>query len=219
MVKALLCDLDGTLIDSETYYMDGTTKYMKALGYDKDDKLLYQIIGHEISKIYDILESLLDYKVDRSIIEETNDRYFKLENPINYPDIIFKDVRSGLFKLKNKGIKLALCSQSSMKLLKKFIQSCELEGVFDCVISGSDLARPKPFPDIYLMALEALDVKKEEAIVYEDSHLGIKAGKAALITTVARTDNIFGLNQQEADLKVNSLTELIKWLEDKESEK
>ena len=84
---------------------------------------------------------------------------------------------------------------------------------FDFIESGENCKRSKPYPDIYLLAQEALQVRKEECLVYEDSQAGIQAGISAGIRTVARIDDRFYQDQSKADILVkdiHELTELIR---------
>lgn len=212
MIKVLLCDLDGTLIDSESHYLKYTIEMMQELGFKKDINLIYQIIGETMTKTYDILEALLDYKVSRTKIIEKNEYFFNEYHPLDYQKVIFNDVKETLIKLKNDGIKLALCSSSSLLIIKKFIQQTKLEGVFDFIESGEDIKRPKPMGDTYLNALNYFHFDKKEAIVYEDSYLGIKAGINAGIFTCARKELRFNFNQSEADLIVDNIKQLYDYI-------
>lgn len=219
MIKAVFCDLDGTLIDSEKYYMDGTITFMKEFGFSKDQSEIYKIIGTTMDETYNILEKCLDYKVSRDKIIEANENYFTKVKPLDYRKIIFSDVKETLKKFKEKGFKLALCSQSNIKILKKFIEECELEGFFGYVESGEDIARPKPFPDIYLNALQYFGLDACQVLVYEDSELGIKAGKDGGFKVVARKDDRYGVNQKNADYIVNNINDLFVLVENLNNEK
>ncbi len=210
MIRLILFDLDVTLVDSEKHYMDGTIKMMKRLGYDGSEDRIYRIIGTTMDETYNILEKCLDFKVSRDNIISANESFFNVENPINYQELIFDDVIRFLKKFKEEGYKLAMCSQSEMKLINKFISDCKLEGIFDYIASGEDIENGKPSPDIYLNALDFFKISNEDALVYEDSYFGIKAAKNANIKVVARIDDRYGVNQDEADYKVDNIEELYK---------
>lgn len=77
------------------------------------------------------------------------------------------------------------------------------------IVSGQEVKRGKPFPDIYQFIMKELNVVSEETIVIEDSEIGIKAGKSANCTVVAYRDLRFNQNQQLADSYVNSFNDLI----------
>lgn len=212
MIKVLLCDLDGTLIDSERHYMKYTIEFMYKLGFSKDLSEIYKIVGTTMDKTYDILEECLDYKVPRAEIVKTCEYYFGEYKPINYVEVIFKDVKESLIALKKSGVKLALCSSSSLNILYDFINKTKLETVFDFIESGENINHPKPAPDTYLNALKHFGFDKKEAIVYEDSEIGIMAGKNAGIFTCARKEENFNFNQSKADLIVENIKQLADYI-------
>ncbi len=72
-------------------------------------------------------------------------------------------------------------------------------------MSGNEVARSKPFPDVYLAVAKKLGVKPENCIVIEDSANGIKAGKNAGMFVVAKREERFNFSQEEADLIINEL--------------
>lgn len=209
-LKAILFDMDGTLTDSERYYTDGTYEWMKRFGYDDKIESLYPIIGTSMDVTYDILYDLLKGKLTRDEIIYQNEHYFNVENPINYQEYIFDEVYEVLHKLKEKGLKFAICSSSYKKDIEEFLKCCKLDMLFDVVISSHECKNPKPSGEIYLKALKRLGLTNQEAIVVEDSAIGIRAGKNADIFVVARKEERFDIDQSEADVLVSDLNDLYK---------
>lgn len=214
MIKAVLFDMDGILFDSEKYYMQGTIKQMRLWGYKGPKKEIYRLIGTSIGETIDMLYSLLNGKKSRSEIERDNLRYFLVKKPIKPSAIIFPDVKNSLKRLKKLGIKMAVCSSSPWQTVILSLRDMGIRKYFDYIESGENLAHFKPAPDIYLAALEALGVRKDEAIVYEDSKIGIEAGKRAGILTFAREDKRYYQDQSEADYMVKNMKMLVDWLEE-----
>lgn len=208
MVKAILFDMDGTLVDSELHYMTGTKKWMRDFGYTGPDEEIYKIIGTSMDETTSILRKLLDNRYDFDYLKEFNDNFFLNEFILDYGLALFPKVKDYLHKFKEDGYLLALCTQSDRPYINKCIKDAGLQGIFDYIVSGEEMEHGKPAPDIYLAALKDLNIKAEEAIVYEDSYQGIKSGKSAGIYTVARRDERFGVNQSEADKLVNGIDEL-----------
>ena len=127
--------------------------------------------------------------------------------------MLFRSVPQALQQMKKMGLKLAVCSSSSYDLIVTSLKEMGILEYFDFIESGENCKRSKPYPDIYLLAQEALQVRKEECLVYEDSTAGIQAGISAGIRTVARIDNRFYQDQSKADILVkdiHELTELIR---------
>jgi beta-phosphoglucomutase-like phosphatase (HAD superfamily) len=84
-----------------------------------------------------------------------------------------------------------------------------LEGRFDCIRCGDDVARSKPAPDLYLAALECVGCSPDEAIAFEDSAIGVQAAKAAGIHCIAVPNRVtMHANLERADRVVESLEEV-----------
>ena len=210
MIKAILLDLDGTLVESEEYYLKGTFEFMKSIGFKGDLEMILPIIGNSMQWTFNYLASLVNGYSAKDI-EMINDKYFHEDNPIKYNEIIFKDVKNNLKKFKELNIKLALCSQSD-EFLKKFIKECELEDYFDFIISSESIKEAKPKPDIYLIAADKLGVNKKECIIVEDSISGIMAGLNAGIFTIARKAKNLNIDQSKADLIVENFDEIYEYI-------
>ena len=208
MIKAILFDMDGTLVDSERYYTK--MSYRWALQYrDVDKRDIYQIVGANMDKTYRIMSKLAGLSYDET--KKSYDEYFSM-HPIDYNDYLFDDVRDVLPKLSD--YKLAICTLSSRWMLDKFISDCSLN-CFDLLLSDDDVKNPKPSPDIYLKAIERLGVNRDETLVIEDSSTGIKAGKNAGICTLARDSSRFFVDQSEADYIFDDLHEVLNILNEK----
>jgi beta-phosphoglucomutase-like phosphatase (HAD superfamily) len=87
-----------------------------------------------------------------------------------------------------------------------------IRDLFDFIETVENVKRPKPAGDIYELAARELGVDKADCIVYEDSTLGIEAGKRAGIFTVAREDKRYNQDQSHADLIVKDIQELTEWI-------
>lgn len=203
MIKAVLFDMDGVLVNSEKYYMEGTYKWMTRAGYEGDLSKLNAIIGTTMEETYRIESELSGLPVSECI--RLNEAYFLTEDVIDYREYQFEDVYETLSELKKKGLKTAVCSMTEIKDVRRCLDELKISEFTDCVISSDEVKRGKPCPDIYLKALEELKVNADEAIVVEDSRSGIKAGKAAGCLTVARKDIQFNTDQSEADIILEDL--------------
>lgn len=212
MIKAILFDMDGVLIDSEYYYHFGTYTWMKRLGFKGDHKELNKLIGTTMATTYDMLYEMFDGKYSKEELTRVNEEYFEKEDPLDCKKIMFANVKECLVSFRQMGLKLALCSSSSMKIIMNNLRQIDIEHLFDCIVSGDDFERSKPDPMIYLYAMDKLQVKCDECIVYEDSTIGIAAGKASKAFCVARKDDRFGQDQSQADMLVNDINELLDYV-------
>lgn len=205
MIKAFLFDMDGTLTDSEKYYTEGTFNWVNKIK-NVSLKDIYPIIGTNMDETYKILSNISGLSYDDVI--KLNTEYF-INHPINYNDYIFDDVKDVLNILMNKGYKLALCSLSERWMVEQFIKDCKFENVFDVILSDDEVKNSKPDPEIYLKAIELLNIKSNEAIVIEDSYNGILAGKNANMRVYARNASRYNIDQSHADYIFNDMYEIL----------
>lgn len=207
MIKAIFFDLDGTLINSEEYYLKGMVKIAEDHGYLGKPEEFFEVIGKDMDYTYDYFEKVIGQKKD-TWLKDYND-YFKIVNPLNFKELLFDDVIDSFKKIKEKGIKIAICSMSPSEYIKEFIKQSELEEYIDYYISGEDCENNKPAPDIYLKTLKILNIDKDEAIVVEDAKEGILAAKNAGIKVLARDDSRFNIDQSDAYLVFKDLRKLL----------
>lgn len=205
MIKAFLFDMDGTLTDSEKYYTEGTFNWVNKIK-NVSLKDIYPIIGTNMDETYKILSNISGLSYDEVI--KLNTEYF-INHPINYNDYIFNDVKDVLNILRNNGYKLALCSMSERWMVEQFIKDCKLENIFDVILSDDEVKNSKPDPEIYLKAIELLNIKSDEAIVIEDSYNGILAGKNANMKVFARNASRYYIDQSRADYIFNDMHEIL----------
>ena len=208
MIKAILFDMDGTLVDSERYYTEMSYKWLCQYNV-VDKKEIYKIVGLNMDDTYKTMSLLSGLSYDET--KKSYDEYFSM-HPMDYNDYLFDDVKDVLSKL--SGYKLAICTLSSRDMLNKFISDTGLNE-FDLLLSDEDVKNPKPSPDIYLKAIERLGVNRDETLVIEDSSTGIKAGKNAGICTLARDSSRFFVDQSEADYIFDDLHEVLNILNEK----
>ena len=197
MIKAVLFDMDGTLSDSERYYIDGTKFWLSRLGYDFPMEKIYPIVGKN---------------------EEAgrrNSEYFDHEAKIDYSLLLFPDVKETLEELKRRGIRTALVSGSSMPLVERFLKQCELEGIFDVTVSTIGCFPDKPDPAVYRYAMKQLAAEPEECIIVEDSRSGIEAGKRAGSCVIARDASKYHIDQSKADRIIRDLREIMEVIDER----
>ena len=206
MTEAILFDLDGTLVDSERHYTEGTKKWLEEIGICKDIEEIYPIIGLTNDQSTEYLHKLTG--LPKEEVDRLNSRYFLVEHPIDYRDYLFPDVKDTLKQLKERGIRTAICSGSEKFLIERFLENCGLSGYFDVLFSSEHYA-DKPDPSLYLAAMKELGLGPEDCIIVEDSRTGIEAGKRAGCRTLARDASRYHIQQEEADKIIKDLHEVL----------
>jgi putative hydrolase of the HAD superfamily len=118
-------------------------------------------------------------------------------------------VRAYLETGKRLGLKLAIASSSTHEWVDNQLVRLGLFEFFDAVICREQVKRVKPDPELFLTALQALGVRPDEALVFEDSSNGVRAGRAAGIRVVAVPNPVTArLGVEGADLTLDSLADL-----------
>ena len=208
-IKAVLFDMDGVLVDSETYYMEGTYKWMKELGFKGTYRDVCQVIGTTMEVTYQMIEKMLDSQYTIEQLTKVNEQYFLVDHPMQYKQIMNPDLMDLLNEIKSRGYRCAVCSSSPKETIDQALSECGITSYFDYVVSGEQFTQSKPHPEIYLHASEILNVEVDQCLVIEDSSMGIEAGKNAGMKTIGILDRRFGLKQAHADVLVERLSEVL----------
>lgn len=207
MLKAILFDLDGTLINSEEYYMKSMVNISKMLGVDSKEEDFFVFIGKDMNATYRMYEEFI--KMPKADWVGLYDDYFKKIDPIKFAPLLFDDVLDTFIGIKEKGLKIGICSMSPEPYIEECVKECGLEKYVDYYISGETCLNNKPAPDIYLKALKDLNLNADEALVVEDAREGIDSAIAAKIKVVVRDDSRFGIDQTGASAVFKDLRKLL----------
>ena len=174
MIKAIISDFDGTLVDSFEAnlkaYQDAfedvgleltSEEYKKCFGF-RFDRFMAEMRIVEKKYITNIKEAKKKYYP----------RYFHLLK-INIP--LIELIRT----CHAQGIKTAVASTARRENLVKVLEYCDISNIFDVIYAGFDVIHGKPSPEIYLKVIDVLGVNSEETLIFEDSEIGIEAAKAS----------------------------------------
>ena len=176
-IKALLFDMDGVLVDSETPLMKCAIDHLKAK-YNIDVK--FEDFADFVGKGEDAAIGGVVEKNGGTYLPQMKDECYEIY--IQLAETIVEGapgMRELLPELK-KNFRLAVASSADRRKVDVNIRVLGVdESVFDAVITGSDIANKKPDPEIYLKAAAAVGVSPENCLVVEDAVAGVQAGKAA----------------------------------------
>lgn len=180
MLKAVIFDMDGVLVDSEPlHYKSNCITLKENFGIELDYDYYKQFIGSTITYMWKtIIEHFHIVDCSAEELGRRNDEILKnLVETEGYPPV--KGAAEFVRELKGQGYKLAVASSSKRFKIMDNLYSLGIFNCFDVIVSGVELERPKPFPDIFQKAVEELKVLPEECIVIEDSENGVNAAAAA----------------------------------------
>lgn len=193
-IKACIFDLDGVIVDTAKYHYLAWKELARGLGFDFTEQDNERLKGVSRMASLEILLEIgnknLEDEVKIKYAEEKNKRY--LEYIIRMtPDEILPGVISFLNELKEKNIKIALGSAS--KNAMTILHQLNLTKYFDAVIDGTKVTNAKPDPEVFLKGAEALAVRAENCIVFEDAEAGVEAAlNGGFITVGIGSEDILG---------------------------
>lgn len=184
--KAVIFDLDGTLLDSMWLWKAIDVEYLGSYGIDVPEDLQKSIEGKSFT------ETAVYFKERFNIpasVNEIKSIWNKMAREKYCNNIKLKaGAREFIEKLHNKSIKLGIATSNSRELTEAALKSRDIYDYFGAVVTGCDVNKGKPNPEIYLKAADLLSVKPADCLVFEDVPQGIMAGKNAGMTTCVVDD-------------------------------
>ncbi|HEX3100086.1 MAG TPA: HAD family phosphatase [Patescibacteria group bacterium] len=205
MIKAVLFDMDGLFVDSETLAMEVVLKVCEQLqipllpGKEKD------MVGVTAKKFF--TELLEDQSTDTTPELALNKFTEIYEEQIRTNLVIFDGAKSLPLELKSKGLRLALISGSTRDQIEIILTQIGTKELFEEIVSAEDITHSKPSPEGYLLGANKLGLSPNECIVVEDAEAGVAAAKAAGMKVIG-VHNTGEQNLSEADKVVGTLAEL-----------
>lgn len=218
MKKAVIFDLDGTLIDSELFYLKLLLEFLKGKGMVLPFEEACKTVGAHNSPVWENVARAhggsISGKALRQEYKDEFERKFR-NRELDYSQMQFADVLPVLEKLRADGVRMAIASSSSDKIIRRVVEQQNWERFFPVLVSGDNFRKSKPDPEIYRYTMKQLGTVPEETLVVEDSTYGIEAGKAAGVMVAARRDLRFGFHQEKADCLFDDMREILSKISDK----
>lgn len=210
MIRGVLFDMDGVLVDNMRIHAQAFDVFYERHGITdrKDVRKEFSGMGNdEIMQRLFTPEQLDELGGWQTLSDEKEALYRELYAPIIRPAAGLIDF---LDALRGAGIRCAVGSSAVDGNIRFVFDRCGFAPYFQAIVSSEQVTRCKPAPDIYLKAAEALQLRPEECIVFEDARAGIEAGRRAGMKVVALTTTLSReeLEQTAAALIIDDFTQM-----------
>lgn len=181
--KAILFDMDGVLIESEFLMRATAIQSLADYGVQAKHEDFLEFTGMGEDRFVGGVAEKYGLKYEFAMKERAYDYYGqRVKAEAHIPE----GVKEMLEQLHSQGIILAVCSAADLRKVKYNIQAIGVdESLFTALVTGSDVARKKPFPDIYLEGARRVGMNPKDCLVVEDAVSGVKAAHAAGMDAVA----------------------------------
>lgn len=209
--KAVIFDLDGTLVDSMWMWKSIDVEYLGRYGHDCPDDLQKEIEGMSFSetamyfkerfRLPDTVEEIKQAWTDMSLEK------YRTQVPLK------PGARDFLDYMTRRGLKAGIATSNGRAIVDAVLDALKIRPYFQVVATACEVAAGKPAPDIYLNVAGRLGVEPEECLVFEDVPAGIQAGKSAGMTVCAVEDEFSRHMKREkaelADFYINDYYDML----------
>lgn len=213
MIKAIIFDMDGLMIDSERVTFECYQERLKDMNLTMDEKFYKTLLGKPIKGIYQRFYDVYgnDFPIE-NVIQDVHQLMAERFETEGVP--VKKGLVELLHYLKDNNYKTIVATSSNRDRVDKILAQAKITEFFDDSICGDEVTKGKPNPEVFLKSCQKLGVNVDEAIVLEDSEAGIQASYDANIKVICIPDMKYPEKQyEEKTFKIlKDLTEVTAYL-------
>ena len=213
MIKAIIFDMDGLMIDSERVTFECYQERLKDMNLTMDEEFYKTLLGKPIKGIYQRFYDVYgnDFPIE-NVIQDVHQLMAERFETEGVP--VKKGLVELLHYLKDNNYKTIVATSSNRDRVDKILAQAKITEFFDDSICGDEVTKGKPNLEVYLKSCQKLGVNVDEAIVLEDSEAGIQASYDANIKVICIPDMKYPEKQyEEKTFKIlTDLTEVTAYL-------
>ena len=196
MIKAIIFDMDGLMIDSERVTFECYQERLKDMNLTMDEEFYKTLLGKPIKGIYQRFYDVYgnDFPIE-NVIQDVHQLMAERFETEGVP--VKKGLVELLHYLKDNNYKTIVATSSNRDRVDKILAQAKITEFFDDSICGDEVTKGKPNPEVFLKSCQKLGVNVDEAIVLEDSEAGIQASYDANIKVICIPDMKYPEKQYE----------------------
>lgn len=184
MIKAVIFDMDGLLINSEPFWQESEAKVFNSLGLDVNKKMFEQFMGKRIDEVVEAMYKMAPWNhvSKEKVVEDIVENVIRL---VLEKGECLAGVTKTLENLKKASFKIGLASSSKMKIISSVLDKLQLREYFEVVHSAEFEKYGKPHPQVFISTADMLGIHPSECVVFEDSLNGVISALAAGMKCIA----------------------------------
>ena len=206
VLEAVLFDMDGVIIDSEPLWTEAERQLLARRMLEYSPQLKTAMMGRDAEEAVGLL--INHYNLSEGVEEIIAERHEIISDLFKEHLQPVPNALELLRAVRDSGVKTGLASSSPKELVDLALSKLNITELFDLTLSGDQVARGKPAPDIYLTAATELGVSQENCLVIEDAPHGVAAAKAAGMSCLAISTSASEPELGAADRVVRSFAEV-----------
>lgn len=208
MLKAVIFDMDGVIIDSEPLHYEVNQQIFENYGLNISEQEYSSFIGISNQQMWTTIKAKYQISLTVSALVELQQK-----GNLDYLKNSDEKPMPGILKLLNDlqihRVKIGLASSSPREYIDLVLKKFAMASFFQVVVSGEDVKNSKPAPDIFLQASKLINTKPEDCLVIEDSNHGVISAKSAGMKCIGfRNKNSGNQDLSKADLIIDKLDDL-----------
>lgn len=201
-IEAVIFDMDGVIIDSEKIWKKAENEVFSSVGVKLSDEFCKITEAMTTSEVTNFWFEKYPWK-NKSLKEVETNVIERVAHLIQEEGKAIDGIEELIKKLKAKGYKIGLATNSPSCLIQVVLKKLALDKYFDATSSAEHEPEGKPSPYVYLSTAEKLNIKPESCIAVEDSHSGLLAAKkAGMKAVIIDTNNLYNKKIEIADYEI-----------------
>ncbi len=206
MIKGVLFDMDGVLVDSEEYIAKAAVEMFRREGVEVKEEDFIPFVGSGEDRYLGGVAEKYNHTID---INEAKEKTYNIYGEMVEGNLSpLSGVVAFIDKAKSKGLKLAVATSADRIKMDINLKNIGISGdTFDATVNGLEVELKKPFPDIFKLAAKKIGLKPEECLVVEDAVSGVEAAKSAGAKCLGLITSFTGEELAQADWISNTLAD------------